>query len=47
MDIKIPRTYRLNPDLDSQLRKKAQEEKTTRSEIVRDALSNYLKKPKK
>jgi predicted transcriptional regulator len=46
MDIKIPRSYRLNPDMDKELRKIAEEQNKSRSDIVRDALTNYLKNPK-
>ncbi len=47
MDMKIPRSYRLNPEMDNQLRKIAKEQKKSRSDIVRNALSDYLKKSQK
>jgi predicted HicB family RNase H-like nuclease len=47
MDTKIPRSYRLDTELDNQLRKMAAEQKKSRSDIVRNALNDYLKKSQK
>jgi len=41
------RSYRIDPYLDSQIRKMAQESNTSNSSIVNCALNSYFNKPKK
>lgn len=46
-EVKISRTHRLDPSLDRQVSNLANQQNQTRSQVVRQALSDYVQKNKK